>query len=238
MKTFFIRLPRPLVFAIIILIALTSLLTLHYYLLDKDSAEALAPALFGKSVVIDPGHGGWDPGVKGATGSREADVNLEIALKLAEYCRESGAVVTMIRESDIALADTKAVDMAARVDIASQMAADIFISVHCNSYPGQRGAQVFYEKGNEQGKALAEAIQNSIRTNLDNTDRKALVHADAYLLHQIDGAAVICETGFLSNKEEEALLKDNAYQWEMAWAIFTGMVDYLSYEQTVSGGNT
>lgn len=237
MKTFFIRLPRPFLIIVVILVSLTLLYTLRLYLLKKNIAETLAPALFNKSVAIDAGHGGWDPGVRGTTNSREADVNLKIALKLAEYCRESGAAVTMTRESDIALADTKVADMAARVEIVREADADIFISIHCNSYPGQRGAQVFYEKGNDAGQALAEAIQESIRNTLKNTNRKALVHADAFLLHQIDGAAVICETGFLSNSNEEALLKDDAYQWDMAWAIFLGIINYLSYNHTSPGGD-
>ena len=96
---------------------------------------------------------------------------------------------------------------------------------HLDVYKRQ---QVFYESGNEEGQALAESIQASIKEQLNNTERSAMAHADAYLLHQISGPAVICETGFLSHSEEEALLTDNEYQWDMAWAIFTGLVEYLN----------
>lgn len=233
MKTAFIRLPQPIVIFSITLLALALLLSLRFYLIQKDALATLSPALFGKSIVIDPGHGGWDPGMKGASGSLEADINLEIAHKLAEYCREAGATVNMTRESNMALATTKAEDMAKRVEIANTMDADIFISIHCNSYPGQSGAQVFYEKGNSQGKYLAEAIQENIRSQLNNSSRQALPHADAYLLHEISCAAVICEAGFLSNVEEESWLNDNTYQWDMAWAFYTGLVAYLADEKNL-----
>ncbi len=228
MRTLFIRLPRRALALAIIILFVGILCSLHYLLMQKEGAAALSPSLFGKSIVIDPGHGGWDPGMSGINGSREADINLEIALKLAEYCREAGATVTMTRESDMALGASKNEDMQQRVAICEKAAVDIFISIHANSYPGQHGAQVFYESGNLEGKTLAEKVQANIVEQLQNTDRVALAHADAYLLHKITGAAVICETGFLSNSEEEALLSEGSYQWDMAWAIFTGMVAYLS----------
>lgn len=227
MRIVLLRPIQPLIWLAVCLLALALVFSLRYFLGRNDAITTMAPALFGKSVVIDAGHGGWDPGVKGANGSREADVNLALAQKLAEYCREAGAVVTMIRESDSALADTKAEDMALRVQMAKSAGADIFISVHCNSFPGQSGAQLFYERGNQAGQALAKAVQESIREELGNTDRVALPHADAFLLHQLSGATVICEAGFLSNAEEEKNLLDSKYQWDMAWAIFTGIVDYL-----------
>jgi N-acetylmuramoyl-L-alanine amidase len=228
MRIVLARLSQPLIWLAILLLALAAIFTLRYFLDRNDAMTTMAPALFGKSVVIDAGHGGWDPGVKGANGSREADVNLAIAMKLAEYCREAGATVTMTRESDVALAKTKAEDMTLRVKMAKDAGVDIFISIHCNSFPGQSGAQLFYERGNEAGQALAKAIQESIREELANTDRVALPHADAFLLHQISGATVICEAGFLSQAREEEQLIDKQYQWDMAWAIFTGIVDYLS----------
>lgn len=227
MKAAFIRLPRWLVMPALCLIFISTLWGVRLWADSGGTAAALAPALLGKSIVIDPGHGGWDPGMTGASGCCEADVNLEIAQKLAEYCRQAGAAVTMTRESDLALGDTKTADMAARVDLAHTSEADLFISIHCNSFPGQRGAQVFYESGNQAGQALAEHIQDSIRTQLNNTERSAMAHRDAYLLHQISGAAVICESGFLSHPQEETLLTDNKYQWDLAWAIFSGIAAYL-----------
>ena len=132
--------------------------------------------------------------------------------------------MVMTRESDTALADTKTEDMKARAALTENI--DMFISIHCNSFPNQRGAQVFFQNGNEEGQALAEAVQNSIKQQLGNTERTAMAHADSYLLKNISGPAIICETGFLSHHEEEKLLLDEGYQWSMAWAIFSGMAEY------------
>lgn len=228
MKTAYIRMPGSLIAGIIFLIGLISIFTLRYFILGQQESYTLSPALFGRSVVIDVGHGGWDPGVSGINGSREADINLAIACKLAEYCRGAGAEVTMTRESDIALAMNKANDMAARVQISKDADADIFVSIHCNSYPGQHGAQVFYEKGNQEAKSLAESIQAQMAAHLANTDRQALPHTNAYLLKNIKAPAVICEVGFLSHPEEEKMLLDLDYQWELAWAIYSGLIEYLN----------
>lgn len=127
MKAAFIRLPRGLIMIAIVLLFLAILFCVRAFIINNSAADAMAPALFGKSVVIDPGHGGWDPGMKGSSGSIEATVNLEIAQKLAEYCRQAGAFVSMTRETDNALGDTKAEDMAARVDLTEEQTL-IFLS--------------------------------------------------------------------------------------------------------------
>ncbi len=195
------------------------------------AAEALAPALFGRSIVIDAGHGGWDPGMQGQGGSVEQEINLSVALKLAEYLRQAGALVTLTREDGEALAETKAADMASRVFIAKEAGADAFISLHCNSFVSSRsqhGAQVFFQTGNEEGQLLAKALQDSLTAELANTERLALKHPDSYLLKNISCPAAIAEMGFLSNSEEEALLMDSAYQWQVAWALFLGTEAYFA----------
>lgn len=192
--------------------------------------HALAPAMFGVSIVIDAGHGGWDPGMVGSS-SEEKEINLAVAKALAEYCRAAGAAVSLTREGDTALADSKREDMEARVALCTAAEADIFISLHCNSYPAdssQHGAQVFYRQGNTAGETLAGILQNALQEELANTDRSALPHSASYLLEQLDIAAVICEMGFLSHAEEEALLVSSAYQWQLAWTLFCGLVDYLA----------
>jgi len=210
--------------AMLLVLCLLHLLPAH-----PAAQAAFSPALFGVSVVIDAGHGEWDPGMVGET-CVEKDVNLAVAQALAEYCRAGGAGVTLTRESDAALADRKQADLQARAALAEQAGADVFISLHCNSYPqdaGQHGAQVFYQNGNAEGQLLAEAVQQALRETLGNTDRAALPHPGSYLLEHTQGAAVLCEMGFLSNAEEEALLNSETYRWQMAWAIYHGLHDYL-----------
>lgn len=190
----------------------------------------MTPALFGQSIVIDAGHGGYDPGVVGEQ-SVEKDINLAIAKALAEYCRSAGANVSMTRQSDTALGDSKTEDLSQRVALCEQAQADVFISLHCNSYvnsPSQHGAQIFYQSGNDKSRLLAESVQAQIAQQLANTDRSALTHPNSYLLKNIPCAAVICEMGFLSNNSEEDLLNSSDYQWDMAWSIFCGLADYLA----------
>lgn len=202
--------------------------------LDEGAQSAMSPALYGVSVVIDAGHGGWDPGKVGEE-QIEKDINLSVARKLAEYCRSGGASVTLTREGDAALAEAKREDMELRVQLTELAQADVFISLHCNSFTSgssQHGAQCFYQRDNEQGQLLAEYIQAAFKSELGNTDRSALTHPDSFLLKNIEGAAVICEMGFLSNSEEEELLADEDYQWQIAWSVYSGLIDYLR-----AGGN-
>ena len=190
---------------------------------------ALSPSLFGVSLVIDAGHGGADPGMVGGA-VLEKDVNLAVARCLSSYCRSAGAGVTVTREGDAALNGSKRADLEARAALAETARADLFVSLHCNSFvadPSQHGAQVFYEAGNEEGRRLAEALQRSLREQLGNTERAALPHPDSYLLKNIDCPAVIVEMGFLSNAAEEEQLASPGYQWELGWALFRGVSDYL-----------
>lgn len=222
-----LRFPDP---RLLLAAALLALLGMSSLLTAEPLRPALAPALFGRSLVIDAGHGGWDPGMVGPN-SVEKEINLAVALALAEYCRAGGAAVSLTRESDQALDASKPADMALRVELAEAAPADLFISLHCNSFvsgPSQRGAQVFFQRDNEAGRELALTVQQRLAAELGNTDRQALPHADSYLLKNISAPAVICEMGFLSNPEEEALLIDSAYQWQLAWSLYLAIVDYYS----------
>ena len=107
---------------------------------------------------------------------------------------------------------------------------NLFITIHANAIPETkwRGAQVFYHKdGHADGEILAKSIQQSIRTNLQNTEREALSIKEVYLLKKVQVPAVLVETGFISNDEERALLVDKDYQNKMADAIVEGIEDYL-----------
>ncbi|MDO4581323.1 MAG: N-acetylmuramoyl-L-alanine amidase [Bacillota bacterium] len=210
---------------------LTLLGSARWLLLQQPSRPALSAALLGHTIVVDAGHGDWDPGMIGTSGALEKDIDLAIAKKLAEYLRAGGATVLLTREDDAVLGADKAADMAARRQLAEQAQADMFISVHANSFVADRsqhGAQCFYQRGNERGQQLAELLQAALIAELGDNQRSALVHNGSYLLKNLDMAAVIVETGFLSNAEEEALLMDNDYQWQVALAIYSGVIDYYN----------
>lgn len=107
---------------------------------------------------------------------------------------------------------------------------DLFVTIHANAIPNSkwRGAQVFYHHtGHEKSQALAQAVQQSIRETMENTDREALSIKNVYLLKKIEKPAVLVETGFLSNEEERDLLANDSYQEKMAFAIARGIENYI-----------
>lgn len=221
-----------------IILGLGAVLLLAAYFFSRgQSIEALSWTVAGKVIVIDPGHGGCDPGTIGVSGSREKDINLKIARKLKTVLQQAGAVVIMTRENDRYFNDARKTSLwdesihgiEERVKIAAAYRADLLISVHVNSFPSPRwrGAQVFYQQGSKEGKRLAELIQEEITRELKNTDRLAK-EIDAYILRHSKMPAVIVETGFVSNPEEEKLLQDELYQYRLAWSIYAGIVRYLS----------
>ena len=107
---------------------------------------------------------------------------------------------------------------------------DLFITIHANAIPNSkwRGAQVFYHQtGHEKSAALAQAVQQSIRETMENTEREALAIKNVYLLKKVEKPAVLVETGFLSNEEERDLLANDSYQEKMAFAIARGIENYI-----------
>lgn len=182
------------------------------------------------TIVLDAGHGGWDPGKTGERGANEKDLNLAVAEKLAEYLELGGANVILTRSSDDALGSGKKGDMAERKRIANESHADALVSIHQNAFPSAKakGAQVFYHKSSEKGKVLAECVQESLRNRVDGSNRRQVKENKSYyILRTTEIPAVIVECGFLSNAEEEKLLNDTGYQEKLAWAIYCGVLDYF-----------
>ena len=185
----------------------------------------------GKTIIVDAGHGGWDPGKTGTNGDNEKDINLEISKILSKYLETVGANVVITRNEDIALGDFKREDMKERKNIANSSDADILVSIHQNSFPNKKtkGAQVFYYKNSEDSKKLAECIQEKLITEVDNdNNRLAKSNTEYYMLKSIDVPSVIVECGFLSNIKEEKLLNQKYYQEKIAWAIYMGIIEYFS----------
>jgi len=182
-----------------------------------------------KIILIDAGHGGWDPGkVSGKT--EEKIINLEISKKLQAYLEQADATVFMTRVDDTDLAHTKKSDMYSRKITADTSSADIFVSIHQNSFPDSsvQGAQVFYFNQSDNSKRLAECIQNEIKSFVINKNKyEAKENSSYYVLKQTKMPAVIVECGFLTNPNEKSNLQDSDYQDRIAWAIYMGIVDYF-----------
>lgn len=186
-------------------------------------------------IVVDPGHGGNDPGKVGVTGVLEKDINLQVAVMLGEYLEKKGIDVVLTRETDISLAEegassTQVSDLKNRVEIIEKASPEMAVSIHQNSYTDSSvsGAQVFYYGQSTEGQRLAEAVQAGLIEILDSSNRReAKANESYYILKRTSVPTVIVECGFLSNPEEESLLQDEEYQNKIVEAIYQGIQTYL-----------
>lgn len=195
-----------------------------------------APAKERATVVIDPGHGGRDPGKVGVNGVLEKDINLSVSLKLESLLKENDINVIMTRTEDTGLysktdSNKKQADMRKRTDIINNSGAVLAVSIHQNSFVKEnvKGAQVFYHTSSPKGKELAEILQDQfIKTLKDGNTRKAKSNESYYMLRMTRCPLVIVECGYLSNYNEAELLSDPEYQERLAWAIHLGILRYLN----------
>ena len=193
-------------------------------------------------VVIDAGHGGFDPGKVGIDGQLEKDINLSIAKKLKAYLEASDVNVVMTRDTDTGLYQSgdshkKVSDMRRRCDIINEARPDLVVSIHQNSYHQEEinGGQVFYYKTSQNGKRLAEILQKRFDYVLGEANRRVAKSNDNYyLLLHVKEPIVIVECGFLSNRKEAKALESEDYQDRMAWTIHMGVMEYLNTDEKQS----
>ena len=196
----------------------------------KERGEKQGEAHKKRTVVVDAGHGGPDGGKTGVNGKLEKELNLIIAEKVKKLLEEEGIAVIMTREEDGWLAETRIGDLKERVRIMNESKADLAVSIHQNSYHEESvfGAQVFYYTDSKEGEKLALCMQAALVAGLDPANhRKAKGNKTYYMLKKTDAVLVICECGFLSNPEEEALLNTKEYQKKVADALCDGVLTYL-----------
>lgn len=188
------------------------------------------------TVVIDPGHGGIDPGKVGINEVYEKDINLSIALLLKEILEQNDCKVVMTRTTDTGLysegdSNKKMADLRKRCQLIDECGADVTVSIHQNSFSQEssKGAQVFYQTTSSQGKELADILQKQLISSLDESNhRVAKANSDYYMLKNTKSTMVIVECGFLSNRQEAELLVQSSYQRRVAWAVALGTLQYLS----------
>ncbi len=226
----------------LLLFLLLSCIMIYISIRSAPSAQAAHNAHdpLNFTVVIDAGHGGEDGGAVSASGVVEKDVNLAIARKLQTMLETNGIKVVMTRETDILLYDRtvdyrgrkKALDLAARRQIAQETENSIFVSIHLNSYPQTQyhGLQVWYSPNNESSRALAQSIQDTVRVSLQPENDRQVKQATSsiYLLHHLHSPAVLVECGFLSNPEEAEKLAAEDYQNELAFLLFTAILNHCA----------
>ena len=188
----------------------------------------------GAVVVVDAGHGGSDGGAVSADGVTESPINLEIARKVCGLLhflgRETletrpGEEIDYPAECDT-LRSKKVYDTRQRTELVNAREEAVLLSIHQNSLPSApsaRGAIVFY--GREEGsEALAQRVQLALNqaVNAGNEKTARAISKDVYLMNHVHCPAVLVECGFLSNREEAALLCSADYQKTLAVAIVSG----------------
>lgn len=202
----------------------------------RASAETGEKKQDNRTVVVDPGHGGKDPGMTGAGGLEEKGINLEISLKLRDILEKQGFNVVLTRDTDRGLYDEdasgkKLQDLQRRTELIRKAEPLLTVSIHQNSYsdPDVKGPQVFYFQGSDEGKSLAEAVQKSLNEKLEITDPRSVKgNSSYYLLKKSPSVTVIAECGFLTNPSEAEKLQDEAYQYKVAEALTEGIEAYLA----------
>lgn len=192
------------------------------------------PGLAGKVIAVDPGHGGSDPGSIGANGSLEKNITFSIASELKKMLEKAGAKVVMTRtkDADAAWPDASAVDeLQARVDIANQANADVFVSIHMDAFVNRQAAGTstyIYPKTNGDAR-LGRFVKEELVSQLGTNDRDMRT-CNFYVVKHTKMPATLAEVAFISNVEEERLLTSNAGVKKAATGIFRGLDRYFSYE--------
>lgn len=170
-------------------------------------------------VVIDPGHGGRDPGAIGINGLQEKNVILPISLEVQRLLEQQGVSVLLTRSSDYF------VSLEGRTQIANNARANLFVSIHANAVnrSSVSGVETFYFSS---GQGLAEAIQSSIIQTFDVRNR-GVKQARFYVLRNSAMPSALVEVGFVTGVEDAPRLADPNYRSQMAAAIARGILLYI-----------
>lgn len=212
---------------------------------QRTAAPERQGPLSGMTIVVDPGHGGYDGGARCRdSGVWEKELNLAVAQATEKALARCGAnvVMTRSRDEDLCTDDRpegktmKRQDMERRVEIAASNSTDMVLSIHMNEYRDRReaGPQVFYRAGSDCGRLLAGCMQEAlIRGTAPSKERTAM--SGDYFILQLEAPSVLIECGFISNPTEEAKLLTADYQEQLAEAICDGVQQYLTMSRRLSG---
>ena len=176
-------------------------------------------------VVIDPGHGGQDPGAIGIGGIKESEVVLDVSKRVKKLLTEKGVKVRMTRNNEIDL------DLPPRVSMANRTDADIFVSIHANASRGKRrdinGLETFYYSG-WRGRLLAKKIQKQILKVSPGSPDRGVRQGRFFVIKNTKMPAVLVEIGFLTGRLDARRLEKSINRKRIAYAITKGILEYLS----------
>ena len=195
-----------------------------------DSITSLA----GKKIVLDPGHGGSDSGAIGPSGVMEKNVTLNIAMEIKNLLVKEGATVYMTRTKDTEVSPKRANatdidELQARCDVANAEKADIFVSIHMDSFSNGQAVGTtgyYYVQGSAKSKLLADNVRQGVVDQL-HTQSRGTRTCNFYVVKHTDMPATLVEVAFISNKGEEKLINSKVGIARAAQGIADGIADYF-----------
>ncbi len=192
---------------------------------DKVAIEVARSPVYGKTLVIDPGHGGTDPGTIGPTGLHEKAVVLDISKCVAALLQEVGARVILTRTEDVTMF------LPDRVAVATEVRADAFVSVHANAgmSDAPTGTETLYCSTVPMSRKLAEHVQESLVRQIRLPDRGVRERPDLYVIREARMPSCLVEVLFMSNLSEELLLMDEGFRAKAATGIADGIKAYFQW---------
>lgn len=214
------------------LIGVAVLLALTLGRLNRLMEPAMQPAAVQRTgpLILDAGHGGEDGGAVSLTGVPESQINLAIVLKLRDILGLYGVDPILLRETDVSLhndgaqtlREKKRSDLKNRVEAIEAVEGGTLLSIHQNTYTSSRyrGTHVFYAP-TDGSQAMAEHFQTCIKMTLQPDNERAVkqIPSTVYIMNHISCPAILIECGFLTNPDEEAMLRDEDYQRKLSAII-------------------
>ena len=188
---------------------------------EKTSNDTKA-SLVGYNIMLDPGHGGKDPGAFGINGVKEKNLTLAIAKSVAQKLRNEGATVLMTRSDD------SYVSLEDRVKISQSYWTDAFISLHYNAFPLHTSNGIsthYYSDGSDYH--LAQKIQSALNKHT-NLDDRGVQHDDFYVLRENKDVSVLVELGFITNSDDKTIILGENHPENVANAITEGLINYFN----------
>ncbi len=191
---------------------------------DLD-VSSLPNVPYGKyKVVIDPGHGGSDPGAVGINGLKETDIVLEVSKTVSGFLKNKGVKTILTRTYE------RTLDLHPRVSKANNAKADAFVSIHANATRGKRkdvnGLETYYYSGSK-GYSLAKNIHKQILITSSQSPDRGVRRSRFYVIRKTSMPAALVEIGFVTGIYDAALLRQKAYRDKMSFAIAKGILNYL-----------
>ncbi len=199
---------------------------------EEPKTDFQTDGVRGRTIIIDPGHGGSDSGAIGPSGLREKDVTLKVSMRLRDMLENSGARVIMTRDTDVDVYGPGASDrqeLQARVNVSKfSPGADIFLSVHINAFtsPTAHGTATYYFTGSRSGMRLADYLQNGMVNRIGLYDR-GIHEANFYVLKHTDMPAALVELAFITNYSEEDYMRTDEFIDNAAKGICEGLSNYF-----------